>query len=740
MGIVGMRRETEMGSNEGVAASERKRRLLRAFVFCLIGVAINVVGGQLALALHLPLFLDCIGTVLAAMIGGYVPGIIIGYVTNIINSVSDSSTIYYAVINVLIAVVATFLANRGWFDRPFKLLGAIIIFALIGGCAGTLLTWGLYGVDPSSGLGAFLSMSMVDNGVDPAVAQMLANFAIDVLDKAIIVIISVAVVRILPQRIKDLCDFELWQQTPLSRERLEATGHTRARVASVRTKVALLVAVIMVLVAIVTSSISFIMFNRSMVNDQAKVAGGIAALATEAVDADMVNDYLAGDENIPGYKETEQALADIRDSFDNCQYVYVYQIRQDGCHVVFDPDTADEPGSDMGEIVDFDEDFLPYLNELLAGEPIEPLVSNGYYGWLLTYYSPLYDSSGDCVAYVAADLSMDHIINDSYSFLVRVVALFAAFFIVICVLVLWLAKYNIIIPVNSIALTTNGFAFDSEESREDTVEQMRQLNIHTGDEIENLYLAVAKTAEDTMEYIAEDQEKRATIARMQDNLILVMADLVESRDQFTGDHVRKTAAYTKVIMDQMRREGVYADELTDEFVSNVVRSAPLHDIGKIVVSDTILNKPGRLTDEEFKIMQTHTTAGAQVLEQATGAVSEPTYLDEARNLAAYHHEKWNGTGYPSGLAGEDIPLSARIMAVADVFDALVSKRSYKDGFPIEKALDIIREGAGSHFDPKIAEAFLHAESEVRRVAEANGDDVALIPGQDIIDPHVQPAK
>ena len=197
----------------------------------------------------------------------------------------------------------------------------------------------------------------------------------------------------------------------------------------------------------------------------------------------------------------------------------------------------------------------------------------------------------------------------------------------------------------------------------------------------------------------------------------MLADMVESRDKCTGDHVRKTAAYTGIIMRELKRKGIYLDQLTDAFMQDVVNSAPLHDVGKIQVSDAILNKPGKLTDEEFEIMKTHTTAGAEVISRAIDMVAEGNsgYLKEAVNLAHYHHEKWNGQGYPCGLAGEDIPLSARIMAVADVFDALVSKRSYKDGFPFEKAMSIIQEGSGSHFDPKVVDAFVSAQDEVRRV-------------------------
>ena len=244
------------------------------------------------------------------------------------------------------------------------------------------------------------------------------------------------------------------------------------------------------------------------------------------------------------------------------------------------------------------------------------------------------------------------------------------------------------------------------------------LNIRTGDEIETLYEEYKTAARNTVRYIEETQRKSEQLAKMQNGLILVLADMVESRDQCTGDHVFKTAAYTEIILRQMQKDGFYAEQLSEEYIDEVVRSAPLHDVGKIAVSDVILNKPGRLTDEEFRIMQSHTTEGGKIIEKAMALVDEDSgYLNEAKNLALYHHEKWNGKGYPTGLKEEEIPLSARVMAVADVFDALVSRRSYKEPFTIEKALEIIRTDAGTHFDPLVAQAFLNAEDEVRRVAK-----------------------
>ena len=182
--------------------------------------------------------------------------------------------------------------------------------------------------------------------------------------------------------------------------------------------------------------------------------------------------------------------------------------------------------------------------------------------------------------------------------------------------------------------------------------------------------------------------------------------------------MRKPADYTRIILNQLKKDGAYPEQLTKAFIEDVVQSAPLHDVGKIRISDAILNKPGKLTPEEFEEIKTHTTAGRDILTSAIDTVAEESsgYLNEARNLAWCHHEKWDGTGYPRGLSGEDIPLSARIMAVADVFDALVSRRSYKEPFPFDTSLEIIREGSGTHFDPKVAEAFLRAEAEVRRVA------------------------
>nr|MCR4789148.1 HD domain-containing protein [Lachnospiraceae bacterium] len=332
---------------------------------------------------------------------------------------------------------------------------------------------------------------------------------------------------------------------------------------------------------------------------------------------------------------------------------------------------------------------------------------------------------GECVCYAAADIKVEDIRLSCLNYMTKVFSLFMGFYIFILSLCIWLVDYHLIYPIAAMTISARKFAYDSEEARDISIERIQHLDISTGDEIENLYESLSKTIAETVGYLEDVEAKGEEIAHMQNGLIYVLADMVESRDKNTGDHVRKTAAYVRLITKKMKEKGLHSEILTDEFIEDVVNSAPLHDVGKIMVSDVILNKPGRLTDEEFEKMKTHTTAGNKIIASAMSLVSDSGYLKEAKNLATYHHERWDGSGYPSGKAGEDIPLSARIMAVADVFDALVSKRSYKDPFPFEKAMDIIREGAGTQFDPEIAQVFMEAADEVKEITIAHESQLGM---------------
>ena len=193
---------------------------------------------------------------------------------------------------------------------------------------------------------------------------------------------------------------------------------------------------------------------------------------------------------------------------------------------------------------------------------------------------------------------------------------------------------------------------------------------------------------------------------MHDKLILGLATMVESRDNSTGGHIRRTSEGVRILLDEMREEDM--PELTESFRRQLIKAAPMHDLGKIAVPDEILRKPGRFEPEEYERMKTHAPEGARIVHEILKGTDDVEFHHIAENVAHYHHERWDGSGYPEGLKGEEIPLEARIMAVADVYDALVSKRVYKEKMSFEKADRIMREGMGSQFAPEMEEVYLRA--------------------------------
>ncbi len=703
-----------------MSANEKKQitgfRLKHNYItilLCIAGIALNLVLSGLSGKLGLPLYLDTVGSVTVAVLGGYLPGVIVGFATNLLKSIEDPSALYYGILNVLIALAASVFAKKRYFRNPLKILAVILTFTLIGGGLGTLIPMYLDGVSFDS---ESLAMHFYENGISvKGLAYLLANLVMDFFDKAVSVLLVLLMIHLIPLKEHSQFRFSGWMQKPLSDEETDAAIHSNSRVMSLRTKILLVLSASLIMVSLIGTVISVRLYRNALIRDHMSIAEGAASIAASALDPERIDEFMQEGEAASDYAQLEQLLYEIRSSSTDIQYLYVYQIQPDGCHVVFDLDTEETAGSEPGDVIPFDESFSDYIPKLLAGEPIDPIITDDTYGWLMTAYHPVYNSAGKCVCYAAADISMDQIGVTERKFFVEMISLFLGFFILIFCIVRWLVEYHIILPVNTIARSTGTFAYDSETARENSIERIRDLKIHTGDEVENLYYAITKTSDDSMRYVADVQEKTNQLAKMQRALILVLADIVESRDKNTGAHVRKTAAYAEIILKEMQRRGYYADQLTEEFISDVVYSAPLHDVGKIQVPDAILNKPGRLDEEEFKIMKTHTTAGRDIISQAIELVPVSGYLYEARNLAGYHHEKWDGSGYPDGIAGEEIPLSARVMAVADVFDALVSKRSYKKPFTFEEAMKIITDGSGKHFDPLIVEAFVGAEDEVRRV-------------------------
>jgi putative two-component system response regulator len=235
--------------------------------------------------------------------------------------------------------------------------------------------------------------------------------------------------------------------------------------------------------------------------------------------------------------------------------------------------------------------------------------------------------------------------------------------------------------------------------------------------------AAADFLKDKNAYLETEVAKRTKeLAAIQDVTILAMASLAETRDNDTGNHIRRTQYYLQLLANSLKTYARFSSFLTEHTIHMLFKSAPLHDIGKVGIPDRILLKPGRFEPHEFDIMKTHCKLGRDSIQHAEDQLGlEVEFLKYAKEIAYGHQEKWDGSGYPEGLAGDAIPISARLMAVADVYDALISRRVYKEGMPHAKAVGIIAEGRGTHFDPDIVDAFMALTDQFQAVAQRYAD-------------------
>lgn len=219
------------------------------------------------------------------------------------------------------------------------------------------------------------------------------------------------------------------------------------------------------------------------------------------------------------------------------------------------------------------------------------------------------------------------------------------------------------------------------------------------------------------------KERTEQLKRTQEVIIDTISSLVENRDLETGAHITRTKNYIMILLNALKNKGIYRDLLTDKYIEYMITSAPLHDIGKVSTPDAILNKPAKLTPEEFEIMKKHSEVGYNILKNAARRLGYESYLNVAAEMAHTHHERWDGKGYPRGLKENEIPLSGRVMALADVYDALISPRVYKPALSHDKVISIISQGKGTQFDPILTDVFLELHEEMRDIAIRYTDDV-----------------
>lgn len=679
-------------------------------------ILFNVISATLAGILKLPAYFDFTGTLFITVLAGPFPGILTAVVTNLICAFFDNTALYFTLVDVLTVLFTVWYTKKRKFDNVVNILLYILTAGAFWGFTSSVVQWSLFGGPASGSITEIINMINIKS--HPVALFTVVNIAISLFEKGICTLAALTVIRFMPAKKRHDLKTSMWKQRPLS----SAETESMTKLASdskypLRIRVSAMLAGVSLALVLVMGWVTLNFYSDNIKKESAVILENSAAFAADTIDADSIASYLAKNGDNTLYLQTENTLYRILSSSSGLTRLSIIRVREKGLTYIFDITGDNSSTRSPGENIVPPDDIKNYLPSLLAGENIPSTeIKRGHNRYLITF-KPIYDRNGNCICYACSELSLKGINNYTKNLFLRIALVVTAFLLLIVSFALWITNKYIIYPINSMAAAMENLVKESGDQKklDENYTKIRSLNINTEDEVEKLYNAICDMTKNQAEQMRDIRYLADSTAKMQDGLIITMANMVENRDSDTGSHIQKTASYVKIIVEGLKKKGYYADKITTKFMSDIVRSAPLHDVGKINISDTILNKPGKLTPEEYEIMKTHTTAGKQILEDAINMVKGESYLKEAKNMAAYHHERWDGKGYPEGLKGEVIPLSARIMAVADVFDALSSPRVYKKAFPFEKALEILKEGDGTQFDPKCIEAFMDSLPEVKKI-------------------------
>ena len=502
------------------------------FIFiCIASLVLNLIGSAIAETFNLPLYLDTSGTIFIAALGGYVPGIAVGFFTNLLKAIFESSEMYYCTVSILVAIVTAFFARRNFFNHLGRLI-IILIPALtfLTGTFDLLIEDFLHSTD-------FLKV------VTEFELNFAENFQYEFLDKTFSILLAFFLLKMIPTRIKREFLLVGRSQAPLSDEMKRVMNEKNYLSSSLRTKMLLILMLSSLLVSFSIALISYLLFKDTATEDRIKTVDSMVTVVVGMIDPARVDDYIKYGREAQGYKETEEKLYTIKNSATDTRYLYVYRISEEGCRVVFDLNASDIEGDRAGELVDFDAAILLYRDDLIAGRPIPPIISDDSYGYLLTLYKPIYDVNGKCQCYAAVDFSMDDLTEYTRIFIIKLLALFAGCFIFIFAIGLAFVENNIILPVNTMAYCARNFAYDSEAARQKNIDSIKALRIRTGDEIENLYAALIRTTENLLNYLKYLQRAKGQVADMQVKYLAM--DEIAHKDSMTG--VKNKTAYNEAI-------------------------------------------------------------------------------------------------------------------------------------------------------------------------------------------------
>lgn len=663
------------------------------------------------------LYLDCVFTILVSCIFGYFPGLIVGMGTNLLNCIFDGDSIYYAFISGAIAIFAGLLMRTGMFRKWWGYIIAVLIFSFFGGGVGSVLTYFLYGqsvdvVTPS------LTADLYNNfGFTPFWANYVASSLWDMLDKTITMAVVLGVFLLYPNNERAL---EFFPNTFMLRKPWNVPAkrkfYQHISIHSLDFKIISIMTFAYVLLASSVAMVLGISYQNTAFDEAGDTARQYATAVAYVIDGDEVNLWMSHTDEIKaapttyGYSHTFAGLESIKLSSDKVLDVYVFTT--DGKTVL----DLEYGITALGEPLHHEEEYEEFL---AMGDINTYFEHNGEHGHFLGYYCPILDGEGNIVAYAVANLDVSMIRIQLMSTVAKIIAIEAFVFIIGGALIIHNIRYFFIAPLQIVDSEMRAYEAIGPRKWLTSKARKQLVKLRGKDEISNLSELCHSTMDLASESILKIEEQAAKLIATQKGVVFALAEIIESRDKCTADHTTRTSHYSGMIARELVKEGKYTEIFTEQFLDDFAIASALHDVGKIKIPDAILNKPGKLTKEEFDVMKEHTLEGEKIIELALKGIGVSSeYLETARQVSGSHHERWDGTGYPRGLKGDEIPICARIVAIADVFDALTCLRPYKEPWPFEKALATIQQESGTHFDPEIVDAFVAIKDEVKEYLDS----------------------
>lgn len=454
-----------------------------------------------------------------------------------------------------------------------------------------------------------------------------------------------------------------------------------------------------VIIYIITIVASAFLYSNAIETRYANLCKTVSHVVAGSFDADSVDIWLKG-EHTHSYIQATNKLEKLNGNIPYLDSIAIYQMREDGMYTIYNTKST-LLRRDLGNVVSYSNKWDNYKSKFLAGEEVENIFVNGYDGKVLTYCMPIFDSNGKCAAYACTGISMSTITAERTGFVksfgMVLFVIIAALYMLIYVYI----KTKIVNPVNRLS-------YDMETPiRRDCIKHMRKLASNNCYSVSDMQKILRSSAKVFDEKIGTDTQNR----KHQRDAILTFSSVMSRSDVVSEKYKDHTGAYTRILCEELSKDEKFSQELDADTIKMLELAAPLHDIGNLSVPDEIIYKPSSLSDDEFNIIKNHVQYGADIIARVKKSMKKAKYLDVAYDIALYHHEHYDGRGYMAQLSGEDIPLTARIVAVVDVFDAVVQDKCYHSAVSPEKAFEIILHDDG-HFDPDVLKCFIRVKDKI----------------------------